>query len=382
MAISSQLTLGEISLLTVDADPSLTGISAPIGSMSILDDKVNSKIWIKSGSTDTSWSIVPRHVDGSALIAGGIIFSDVNGILIQDETRFFWDNSNKKLGIGLSSPTALLHIDGGNATATYHKFTAGTTTGQTSTDGLDIGIDSTGIAEIKQRENLDLKIYTNNLERLKITNTGQVGIGATPVASAILQIDSTTQGFLLPRMTSAQRLAIVSPATGLMVYDTGLTCRCVYASTHWTFEYDLFTSAIQTSTSTTYANITELVTASLEPGLYAIRLRGIAQSTVTTTGIGLRLNVGTAAVSTVNINWCFSQAGAGTDKNFEYSQITTADNVTSAATIVNTDFPVSGDGVVRVTTAGTLVIQIRTKTTGSGVSIRPNTTLILRKVGN
>lgn len=49
----------------------------------------------------------------------------------------------------------------------------------------------------------------------------QVGIGTTtPSASSILELASTTQGMLAPRMTSAQRADILSPANGLMVYDT------------------------------------------------------------------------------------------------------------------------------------------------------------------
>jgi pectin methylesterase-like acyl-CoA thioesterase len=44
-------------------------------------------------------------------------------------------------------------------------------------------------------------------------------VGATPDASAILQADSTTKGFLMPRMTEAQRNAITTPAVGLMVYE-------------------------------------------------------------------------------------------------------------------------------------------------------------------
>ena len=49
----------------------------------------------------------------------------------------------------------------------------------------------------------------------------QVGIGtATPDASAKLDITSTTQGLLPPRMTTAQRDAIVSPATGLVIFNT------------------------------------------------------------------------------------------------------------------------------------------------------------------
>lgn len=51
--------------------------------------------------------------------------------------------------------------------------------------------------------------------------TGSAGIGTlTPVASAQLELQSTSQGFLAPRMTKAQRDAIVAPATGLLIYQT------------------------------------------------------------------------------------------------------------------------------------------------------------------
>ncbi|CAM4430482.1 hypothetical protein [Flavobacterium terrigena] len=50
---------------------------------------------------------------------------------------------------------------------------------------------------------------------------GQVGIGTvTPDASSMLDISSTTQGMLTPRMTTLQRTGITSPANGLLVYDT------------------------------------------------------------------------------------------------------------------------------------------------------------------
>jgi hypothetical protein len=59
---------------------------------------------------------------------------------------------------------------------------------------------------------------------------------ANAVASAKVQIDSTTQGFLPPRMTNAQRIAISSPAVGLMVYCTdAVEGLYVYKSTGWTF---------------------------------------------------------------------------------------------------------------------------------------------------
>ena len=51
--------------------------------------------------------------------------------------------------------------------------------------------------------------------------TAQRGIGTnTPNASSVLDISSTTKGFLPPRMTYAQMTAIVSPTAGLTVYCT------------------------------------------------------------------------------------------------------------------------------------------------------------------
>ncbi len=65
---------------------------------------------------------------------------------------------------------------------------------------------------------------------------GQVGVGGVPGASAAFQVDSTTQGNLAPRMTSTQKSAIATPATGLEVYDTTLNAKCIYNGTAWTTE--------------------------------------------------------------------------------------------------------------------------------------------------
>lgn len=72
---------------------------------------------------------------------------------------------------------------------------------------------------------------------LTFIGNAQIGIGTvTPNASSILDITSTTQGMLAPRMTTAQRNAIASPADGLIVYDTDLKAFYFYLSTttSWT----------------------------------------------------------------------------------------------------------------------------------------------------
>jgi hypothetical protein len=69
-------------------------------------------------------------------------------------------------------------------------------------------------------------------------NVGSVGIGGitTVNSSSLLEMSSTTKGFLPPRMTNAERTAIATPAVGLMVYCTDVVEGLyVYKSTGWTF---------------------------------------------------------------------------------------------------------------------------------------------------
>lgn len=58
--------------------------------------------------------------------------------------------------------------------------------------------------------------------------------GSAANASAMLDVSSTNKGFLPPRMTSAQRLDIASPATGLMVYQNDAnTGNYIYNGSSW-----------------------------------------------------------------------------------------------------------------------------------------------------
>jgi len=68
------------------------------------------------------------------------------------------------------------------------------------------------------------------------TIQAQVGIGTTtPVASAQLDVTSTTKGMLVPRMTAIQRVSISSPASGLLVYQTDAPIgHYYYTGSSWT----------------------------------------------------------------------------------------------------------------------------------------------------
>lgn len=76
--------------------------------------------------------------------------------------------------------------------------------------------------------------FTNNGAIVaKIDSAGNVGIGGTANASAILDVQSTTKGLRLPNMTTAQKNAIASPAAGLLVFDTTLSRPCFYSGAAW-----------------------------------------------------------------------------------------------------------------------------------------------------
>jgi hypothetical protein len=64
----------------------------------------------------------------------------------------------------------------------------------------------------------------------------QVGInatGAAPASSAMLDVSSTSKGMLIPRMTTAQRTIIASPAQGLLVFDATTNSFWFYNGLAW-----------------------------------------------------------------------------------------------------------------------------------------------------
>ena len=77
---------------------------------------------------------------------------------------------------------------------------------------------------------------------LSALSYGQRGIGTnTPNPSAILELKSTTKGFLMPRLTYLGLSEIQSPAEGLMVYCTDLMSPIVWNGEEWV----LFLSKIE-----------------------------------------------------------------------------------------------------------------------------------------
>jgi uncharacterized protein (TIGR02145 family) len=65
-------------------------------------------------------------------------------------------------------------------------------------------------------------------------NGASLGVGTVaPNASSVLDVQSSTKGFLPPRMTLAQRNAIVNPANGLIIFNTTSGCINIFNNGLW-----------------------------------------------------------------------------------------------------------------------------------------------------
>jgi large repetitive protein len=107
---------------------------------------------------------------------------------------------------------------------------AGTTA---STSPIGTGVNNNFIGTTDSN---DVVIASNNLERIRVTGSGNVGIGTiSPSASALLQMSSTTQGISFPSMTTVQRNAIPTATIiqGLTIYNTSTGCLEFYVGSNW-----------------------------------------------------------------------------------------------------------------------------------------------------
>lgn len=79
----------------------------------------------------------------------------------------------------------------------------------------------------------------SRFDDLIIKNTQSIGSNTTPDSKAVLDVVSTTKGFLPPRMTTTQRDAITSPTEGLHIYNSTTHFPDVYNASAWKQQVDI-----------------------------------------------------------------------------------------------------------------------------------------------
>ena len=209
-------------------------------------------------------------------VAGAIQFSD-GSAFASDAANLFWDNTNDRLGIGTNTPSATAHFKGSGTTsattALLVQNSAGTEVLKVTDDsvtnargslnvlhptsatrslklgwgsifatdsGSELTIGAVFTVPSSPQILLAGNIRSSGANTMQLQASAGVSIAASlinPNASAQLEVSSTTKGFLPPRMTTTQKNAISSPASGLMVYDTDTNKLCCYNGSTWN---DLF----------------------------------------------------------------------------------------------------------------------------------------------
>lgn len=154
-------------------------------------------------------TLKPTNGNNGYVSIGG---NQTNSVAYTNETRdFVYFNQNWNAVVGSSDLTM-------NALRLNNNINFTNSTGTNIARGLYIVPTLTAVSDYRAIE----------------SDVGGAYFNTTSVqASAVLQADSTTQGFLPPRMTTAQKLAIATPAAGLMVYDTDLNKSFTYDGTTW-----------------------------------------------------------------------------------------------------------------------------------------------------
>jgi hypothetical protein len=182
-------------------------------------------------------------------------------------------------------------------------------------------------------------------------------------ASSVLDVKSTTKGFLIPRMTSAQRTAISSPATGLLVYQTdGTTGFYYYDGSAWTS----FNPAAGSTNITTLGTVTtgtwsataigvtkggtgltSIALGDLHYGSAANTISNLAGNTTTTKKFLNQTGNGTVSAAPVWSALTTSDVGLGNVENTALSTWAGSTNLTTLGTIATGTWNATTIGVTK-----------------------------------
>jgi hypothetical protein len=241
---------------TLGAGSSITSQVGFLAQSSLTNATNNYGFYGNIGAATNRWNLymagtAANYFNGNTLIgtttdAGFKL--DVNGIARVQDNITISKNANAQTRLDINNTTSgTLSVSGIQITSdatsgqfSVVKYSTATTSYKTlaSRDAIIFNNSTSGNISILNdfaSGNINFAAGGVSTAQATLFSTGNLAIGTTTdVASAILQVTSTTKGFLPPRMTLAQRTAIASPATGLIVYQTdGTEGVYVYSGGAW-----------------------------------------------------------------------------------------------------------------------------------------------------
>jgi hypothetical protein len=190
--------------------------------------RVQGALTVGSGSLSNSSLLISRGITGSTNVS-----SVLNTSVIQADVTFAGSAFTSQIGTQNTTFTLTLlrhfsalqgAIGAGSIVSNQYGFHA--------SSGLVSAQNNFGFRGEIPAGATNWNLYMSGTANNYLAGNLLIGT-TTDVASSILTLASTTKGFLPPRMTTTQKNAIASPATGLMVYDTTLNLISVYNGTMW-----------------------------------------------------------------------------------------------------------------------------------------------------
>lgn len=289
-----------------------------------------------------------------------------NKILLSD-----WGATDQKIGIGTTS-------DGkGGLSLFSQNYYYG---------GGDVLIGSGYDASNMTRANAGLIVKPSN--RVTVRDILSIGnkliVGDTAIgnidASALFQLSSTTQGFILSRMTSSQKTSISSPSRALMVFDTSLNNPSIFDGVNWNdlplVQQSRVSTQFDKTSSITLSDITGL-TANVAAGR-TYRFEAILYTSSAITG-GVKVAIGGTATATNIIYEAEVHQGGLT-------VVTGTQRATALATTVGdvtavTTAKVKITGTITVNAAGTLTVQFaQNASDGTASSVLVGSNFIITQI--
>lgn len=283
--------------------------------------------------TDTTASAKSLKIDVDANIA------QIRELLGASGSLLTLDLVNNLIGIGTASPTKKVEISishiGSLLEGIRVSYIADIT--KNAGFGLDargaqwkVGLFFNGVSVFTVADNTGVCIgsgfMTANVPANSLLVENMIGVGTiTPASTALLDLTSVSKGFLLPRMTTTQRNAISSPATGLEIYNMDYNKKEFYNGLKW----------ITQATGRTYASDMASTTTSGHMWILGGALvSGTSPAGAATENYPHFFNLTSAATQTANTGWIMRtasnsmilSAGQYTEMIFKV-QLTTDSNV-------------------------------------------------------